>query len=120
MSGVPGSALEVSAVDAAAEVAAAAEVSAEARPVLLDVRTREELEVASIAGAMHVPMQEMQGRVLELQELKTRRVIVFCHGGVRSLQVTKFLRGYGFTDVVSMAGGIDAWSREVDGTVPRY
>ena len=89
--------------------------------VLLDVRRHDELETASINGAAHVPMQELEARADEVREMAEERdVIVFCHHGVRSLRATNFLRGQGIENVSSMAGGIDAWSLGIDPGVPRY
>jgi rhodanese-related sulfurtransferase len=50
----------------------------------------------------------------------TGQLVLFCHHGMRSLQVTQWLRRQGLEDCVSMAGGIDRWSVEVDAAVPRY
>lgn len=87
---------------------------------LLDCRMPGEHAVAKIAGATLVPMPDLPGRLGELDELTDRKVVVFCHAGVRSMRVTAFLREQGFEDVSSMAGGIDLWSVTVDGDVPRY
>ncbi|MEO0965383.1 MAG: rhodanese-like domain-containing protein, partial [Planctomycetota bacterium] len=95
-------------------------LAADAPPALLDCRTPGEHEVASIEAALLIPMNELPARVAELAELKDRPVVVHCHLGGRSLKVTQFLRGQGFTDVKSLAGGIDAWSRSIDPDVPRY
>lgn len=88
---------------------------------LIDVREPHEFAVAKIAGASLVPMRQVPG---ELQELEKRAddapLIVFCHHGVRSLNVVEWLRGQGVENCVSMAGGIDAWSLSVDSSVPRY
>jgi adenylyltransferase/sulfurtransferase len=87
-------------------------------PVLLDVRSHDEVEAAAIAGAVHIPLDELGERVGELDPaLKT---VVFCHHGVRSLAATGFLRQQGFADVSSLAGGIDRWSVLIDPSVPRY
>jgi|ERR1051326_1841378 len=86
--------------------------------VLLDVREPWEVQAASIAGAKLVPMGELQRRQQELDP--EEHIIVMCHGGVRSLKVTHWLRGQGFEKVQSMRGGIDAWSRKVDPKVPTY
>jgi rhodanese-related sulfurtransferase len=87
---------------------------------LLDCREPQEHRVASIEGAQLVPMGEIPGRLQELEAHADRTVVVVCHHGVRSLQVARYLREQGFEDARSMTGGIDAWSREVDPTVPRY
>ncbi|MFI4861881.1 MAG: rhodanese-like domain-containing protein [Phycisphaerales bacterium JB063] len=88
--------------------------------VLLDCRLDKEVAVASIDGAVHVPMQSIADRLDELEEHADDKVVVFCHGGVRSMRVVKFLRERGFEDAWSMAGGIDLWSLSVDAGVPRY
>jgi rhodanese-related sulfurtransferase len=101
----------------------AAAVLREASPgavLLLDCRTPEEHATARIAGAVLVPMQELAGRVGELDAWKDRRILVHCHHGVRSLRVTHWLRERGFAATSSIRGGIDAWSTDVDPTVPRY
>ena len=107
--------LELSATAAAATLRAS-----EPRPLLLDCRTAEEHATARIPSAVLIPMQELAGRVAELEAWRDRPIIVHCHHGVRSLRVATWLRTRGFTLVQSMAGGIDAWSTEVDPSVPRY
>ena len=87
---------------------------------LLDCRTEKELAVAGIEGAVFVPMQEIPDRVEELDDYLDRKLVIFCHAGMRSMKVAMFLRDRGFEDVWSMAGGIDLWSQAIDGTVPRY
>lgn len=88
--------------------------------VLLDVRNDAEVAAASVAGAVHVPMGEVPSRLPQLEAYAEQPVVVMCHRGQRSMQVTAFLRQQGFEDVRSMAGGIDAWSLAVDPSVPRY
>lgn len=86
--------------------------------VLLDVREAEELAICQLAGARHVPMGEISARLDELP--RDRALLVLCHHGARSLHVTRFLRGQGFDQASNVAGGIDAWAREVDPTLARY
>ena len=88
--------------------------------LLLDCRTPEEYATARIAGALLIPMQDLPGRIAELEVWRDRSVIVHCHHGVRSLRVAHWLRERGFARARSMRGGIEAWSIEVDGSVPRY
>jgi rhodanese-related sulfurtransferase len=86
---------------------------------LVDVREPEELRLASIAGAKHIPMGDVPSRAH--QELDPEaHIVVVCHHGVRSLNVTNWLRQQGFDHVQSMRGGIDRWAREVDPQVPTY
>jgi rhodanese-related sulfurtransferase len=90
------------------------------RPLLLDCRTAEEHAIAKIEGAVLIPMQEIAERLSELEPWREKPIVVHCHHGVRSLRVTHFLREKGFSQAQSMKGGIDAWSVEVDPSVPRY
>jgi rhodanese-related sulfurtransferase len=87
--------------------------------VLLDCRENGEVATARIAGTMHVPMREIPARIAELGQ-KQDRIVVHCHHGGRSQRVTQFLRQQGFEQAQNMAGGIDAWSQEIDSSVPRY
>ena len=86
--------------------------------VVLDVREPQELAVAALDGVVHIPMAQVPQRVAELP--RDRDIVVLCHLGARSERVTAFLRANGFTRAVNLAGGIDAWSREIDPAVPRY
>jgi len=88
-------------------------------PVLVDVRESWEFETASIAGSLLMPMGEVTSRAnTELDP--DDPIVVVCHHGQRSLSVTAWLREQGFERAQSLAGGIDAWSRSVDATVPLY
>jgi rhodanese-related sulfurtransferase len=88
---------------------------------LIDVREPHEFAQAKIEGATLIPMRSVPG---ELPDLETRSeegpLIVYCHHGVRSLNVVHWLREQGIEASQSMAGGIDAWSLVVDPSVPRY
>lgn len=87
--------------------------------MLLDVRERWEFETANISSAKLMPMGEVPSRAH--QELDPDdHIVVVCHHGVRSMNVTVWLRQQGFEKAQSMRGGIDAWSRRVDQKVPVY
>jgi rhodanese-related sulfurtransferase len=86
--------------------------------LLLDVREYDEVAMASIEGAVHIPMGELGARLSELPQDKD--VIVFCHLGSRSLMVAAQLKRRGYARVMHMGGGIDQWSRQVDASVPQY
>jgi rhodanese-related sulfurtransferase len=87
--------------------------------LLLDVREPWEFEAARIAESKHVPMGEVPARFN--QELDPEsHIVVVCHHGVRSMNVTAWLRNQGFEKVQSLRGGIDRWAREIDSTVPLY
>jgi len=86
---------------------------------VLDVREPWEFETAKISGAKLMPMGEVPSRAH--QELDPDdHIVVVCHRGVRSMNVTVWLRQQGFEKTQSMRGGIDAWSRRVDHKVPVY
>ncbi len=86
---------------------------------LLDVRELWEFETAHMAGAKLMPMGDVPSRAH--QELDPDdHVVVVCHHGVRSMNVTAWLRQQGFEKAQSMRGGIDAWSRQVDANIPTY
>lgn len=85
---------------------------------LLDVREPDEIAICRIAGSTVIPMGEIPSRLNELP--KDRQILVHCHHGGRSMRVTQFLRARGFANTTNIAGGIDAWSLEIDPTVARY
>src|SRR3954462_5473109 len=86
---------------------------------LVDVREPWECEISRLQGAKLMPMGDVPSRAH--QELDPEEhIVVLCHHGVRSMNVTVWLRQQGFEKVQSMRGGIDAWSRTVDQNVPVY
>lgn len=85
--------------------------------VLVDVRTPRERGIAAIAGSM---LLDAEGAKTLESLPKQTRLVFQCHHGMRSQQAAEYYRDQGFTSVYNLSGGIDAWSREVDGTVPRY
>ena len=90
-----------------------------AKFTLLDVREPWEIQTAQIAGSRQIPMGEIPARFN--QELDPEEhVVVMCHHGVRSMNVTAWLRQQGFEQAQSLRGGIDRWSREIDPAVPLY
>ena len=86
--------------------------------VLLDVREHDELALAAVEGALHIPMREIPARLGELDPAKP--LVVMCHSGGRSRRVAEFLKGNGFPNVFNLNGGIDAWSTQIDSQIPRY
>ena len=86
--------------------------------MLLDVREPAEWDTARVADAVHMPMRTVPGRLHELD--RERTIVVMCHGGARSRRVAEFLAGSGYASVFNLTGGIEAWSLQVDSTVPRY
>jgi rhodanese-related sulfurtransferase len=85
---------------------------------LIDIREPWEREIASIGGDRHIPMEEIPSRLGEIP--RDRPVVVYCHAGIRSYAVAGFLEQSGWENVVSLSGGIDAWSSHVDPGVARY
>ena len=88
--------------------------------VFLDCREQDEFDAVRIDGTMLIPMTQLQDRVLELDGKQSDLIIVHCHHGGRSLRVAQWLRQQGFSNAVSMAGGIDAWAIEIEPGMTRY
>jgi rhodanese-related sulfurtransferase len=84
----------------------------------LDCREPWEYQTAHIEGTTHIPMQDIPGRIQELDP--EDHIVVICHHGVRSMNVTAWLRQQGFEKAQSVAGGMDRWSRVIDPKVPTY
>jgi rhodanese-related sulfurtransferase len=97
----------------------AARLLQEGSAKFIDVREPWEFATARIEGSSPIPMGEIPARAHQELDPGDHLVIV-CHHGVRSLNVTVWLRRQGFDKAQSLAGGIDAWSRTVDPTVARY
>ena len=85
---------------------------------ILDVREPWEVEIASVAGAVLIPMRQLPGRLGEFDTADS--IAVLCHSGVRSARVADWLTANGLLAVANVRGGIDAWSTEIDATIPRY
>jgi rhodanese-related sulfurtransferase len=86
--------------------------------VLLDVREHDELAIAAVQSALHIPMRESSGPACGARPRKP--LVVMCHSGGRSRRVAEFLKGNGFPNVFNLMGGIDAWSAQIDSRIPRY
>ncbi|HEX2568060.1 MAG TPA: rhodanese-like domain-containing protein [Polyangia bacterium] len=87
---------------------------------LLDVRQPWEHDLAALPGSVLVPLGELPQRADELDPPPGALIVAYCHHGVRSLNAAALLERMGYERVVSLAGGIDAWSLAVDPSVPRY
>lgn len=88
--------------------------------LLLDCRERSEYEKVRIPESVLIPMSELPERLGELEMYRELPVIVHCHHGGRSLRVAEWLRGQGYPQAQSMAGGIDDWAVRIDPSLPRY
>ena len=87
-------------------------------PLLLDVREEDEVRLCALPGSLHIPMNLIPLRHNELPD--DVPIIVYCHHGIRSLNVARYLAHVGFKNVANLQGGIDAWARQIDPSLPRY
>jgi len=88
------------------------------QPLLLDVREPWEYRICHLEDSQLLPMGQIH---LQLQQLDPdRETVVICHHGIRSRQVAMFLEHQGFSQVVNLLGGLDAWAREVDLDMATY
>lgn len=85
---------------------------------LLDVREQHEFDYCHITGSHHIPMQTIPNRLDDLP--KDCPIVTICHHGMRSQQVAQFLLQQGFTDIINLQGGVNAWAADVDSTMPTY
>jgi len=90
------------------------------KTVKIDVREDVELEFGVIEGAMHIPMQSVPGQLNELEKHKNETVVLICRSGRRSDQIGQFLEQMGFTDVINLEGGMNAWATDVDTSMTVY
>lgn len=88
--------------------------------LLIDCREPDEHALVNIPQAMLLPMSQLGARVSEIEAYRNKPVVVHCHHGGRSLKVTMWMRQQGFSNVRSMAGGIDEWAISIDPSLPRY
>ena len=95
-------------------------------PVVLDVRELWELQIASVTPEgfvlLHVPMQSLPARLTELKATyaEDQPIVCLCHHGIRSQQVANYLIRNGFTNVVNLDGGIEAWAQQLDTRIAQY
>ncbi|HZE95468.1 MAG TPA: rhodanese-like domain-containing protein [Planctomycetota bacterium] len=93
----------------------------EGKPLrIVDVREDWEREIGKLPGDQHIPMNAVPQRMAEFKIADGGEVVVYCHAGMRSMMVAGFLEQNGIPGVLSLAGGIEAWSCEIDPDVPRY
>jgi|SRR6185295_1932986 len=95
-------------------------ISAGKALLVVDVREDWEREIGAIPNDVHIPMNTVPQRVADFKAPEGGEIVVYCHGGVRSMMVAGYLEQNGVPNVASLAGGIDAWSSFIDPTVPRY
>jgi rhodanese-related sulfurtransferase len=88
--------------------------------LLIDCRELDEWHFNRIEGARHLPMSQFSTVAQSLFATSDQTMVVYCHHGVRSLNVTRWLRHHGCSRVFSLSGGIHQWSMEIDPSVPVY
>lgn len=88
------------------------------KPIILDVREKWEYDICHIENSVHIPMGQITERKDDLNN--NDMIIVVCHHGIRSRMVAKYLDANGFTNVINLSGGVDAWSNEVDPSMTKY
>jgi rhodanese-related sulfurtransferase len=89
-------------------------------PVMIDVREDNELIHGMIDGAVHVPMNDIPGRIDDFAPYKEKTVVLICRSGKRSAQVGQFMEHVGFTDVINLDGGMNSWAADVDTSMTVY
>ena len=87
-------------------------------PLLLDVREPWEFDYCQIDGSILIPMGQIQFNAEDLD--KDQETVVICHHGIRSRQVGYYLEHIGFSNVINLEGGVEAWAKDVDPTMKRY
>ncbi len=107
--------LEISVPEAASKLS-----SGDEGFVLIDIREPDELAVASIGGAVHIPMGDIPSKINQLEADEDTTIAVICHSGRRSLKAAMFMQQQGLAGARSVAGGIDWWSLRIDPSIPRY
>ena len=88
------------------------------KPLLLDVREPWEYQLVNLENSCLIPMRSIpqQAKTLDPQQ----ETIVICHHGIRSRQVARFLESIGFTNLINLCGGLDAWARDTDTQLATY
>ncbi|OUR64791.1 sulfurtransferase [Methylophaga sp. 42_25_T18] len=89
-------------------------------PILIDVRETHELQHGMLEGAIHIPMQTVPAKMDEFDQDKTKPVVLICRSGKRSDQVGQYLEQNGFSDVINLVGGMNAWAAEIDTSMSVY
>ena len=85
---------------------------------LLDVREPWEYDICRIESSINIPMSQIMNRVSELD--KDAKLVLICHHGGRSFQVASYLESCGFNDMANLEGGVSAWAKEIDASMPEY
>lgn len=94
-------------------------MDADQTPFILDVREEREYAVANLSGTL-IPLQQLPHRLDELDAHKDELIVVHCRSGARSAQAVMYMRSFGFEQAKNLRGGVLAWSREIDPSMPTY
>ena len=94
-------------------------MDADQTPFILDVREEREYAVANLNGTL-IPLQQLPYRLEELEDYKDELVVVHCRSGGRSAQAVQYMQSLGFEQAKNLRGGVLAWSREIDPSMPTY
>lgn len=87
---------------------------------LVDVREQDEFEICRIPNAELIPLSNFAEDAPKKLGDKSKKIVVYCHHGMRSQRAANWLRQQGYEDVINLTGGIESWSETVDPSVPRY
>ncbi len=87
---------------------------------LIDVRELDEWNTVRIEGADLLPLSEFQQKAAAILDDQNEKIVLYCHHGMRSARAQGYLKSQGYADVLNLAGGIDAWAREVEPGMARY
>ncbi len=85
---------------------------------LIDVRENWEHQFAKLENSELIPLGAFSKYASGLDS--TKKIVIYCHHGIRSYQACQYLQSLGFNEIFNLDGGIDAWSKEIDNTVPLY
>lgn len=94
-------------------------MDADETPIILDVREEREYAVANLNGTL-IPLRQLPYRLDELDAHKDELIVVHCRSGGRSAQAVQFMRSQGFEQAKNLRGGVLAWGREIDPSMPSY
>ncbi|MEJ2361071.1 MAG: rhodanese-like domain-containing protein [Gammaproteobacteria bacterium] len=89
-------------------------------PLLLDVRESWEYDICHIDGSELIPMRQIPEAAEEARLDPDRETVLICHHGIRSRQVAYYLEHLGFSNLINLEGGVEAWAQDVDPTMKRY
>lgn len=89
-------------------------------PLLIDVRETHELVHGMLENARHVPMNAIPGMLEQLDDYKDQPVVLICRSGKRSAQVGQFMEQNGFSDIINLQGGMNAWAEQIDPEINTY